>query len=206
MYEITFITKEEESAKIVKDMLTKIEAKIEFDYPMGRKNFAYPIQKENAGYYYTYFFNTSPEEIEKLNRDLKTERKILRYLIVKNNENLEVIKERVIKIKKENKKPRNLEKVAYKPIEKEMYPEITKKAVKKVEEKITETEEPKKEIEKIAKKTKKTVSKKTTKKTETETKPTDKTEKVDKETDTKAKNEEERIKKLEEKLDELLNE
>ena len=49
MYEITFITKEEQNNDVI-DAVKKFEGKIIEEQKLGRKKFTFPIKKEEAGF------------------------------------------------------------------------------------------------------------------------------------------------------------
>lgn len=179
MYEITFIVKDEKNSKIVKDILTENKAKILYEEEIGKKNFCYTIKKQTAGYYFTYYVDMLPAKIASVTKQLNSEAEVLRFLTFKSNQDIENIK---------NKKVISSEEVE----EKE---KVETKEDKKTETK-KETKEKKKTIKKETKaKTKKETAKKDIKTTE---KPK---QKIEKDSD-----DQERIKKLEEKLDELLKE
>lgn len=82
MYEITFITKEEKNSE-VKTILESMGGKILGERFLGRKKFAYPINKEIAGFYQCLDFAIDPEKFLELNSKLVLEKSILRYLIIK---------------------------------------------------------------------------------------------------------------------------
>lgn len=50
----------------------------------GRRQLAYPIRKKEAGYYVVVQFRTAPERLPELERVLKLDDDLLRYLIVLN--------------------------------------------------------------------------------------------------------------------------
>lgn len=196
-YEMTFIVFGEDKIKLVKDILAQTKANILFENPMGRRNFAYVVKKQRGGIYHNLYFTAMPKDIESIDKALRSERDIVRYLIIKNEEDIEEIKAKIqrMKQKKDNKK---IVKEIVKPqIKKELSLEtdpaeikVSKKSktvsgeVKPVakttsEKKLTET---KKIAPKVIKKEKKVIETKTE----------------------KTADDQERIKKLEEKLDELL--
>lgn len=190
-YEITFIVKDEKDVEIVKDILEKKKAKVLHELEMGRKNFAYPIKKETAGFYWTYYFEAKSNILKDINQELQTNNDVLRFLITNFKLDISEIK----KMSKESRK-----KTVRMP-KKEVKEEI-QSDIKKVEKKDKEVEE--KVEEKTATKTKKETKKKTTTK---KAKSTAKTKKTTKKTAEKKENksdDQERIQKLEEKLDELL--
>ncbi len=81
MYELTFISQEENDPR-VKKMIELVGGKIISEASLGRKKFAYSIGKEQSGCYFTYVFELDPEKIEEINKKIKSENKIIRYLII----------------------------------------------------------------------------------------------------------------------------
>lgn len=184
MYEITFIAKNEENSS-VKKTIGNLNGKIISESSLGRKRFAYPIKKEDSGYYTTYIFEIDPDKMIELNKELQLKEDVLRYLIL----GKKIIKE-IPKV--ENVKDTEFEKnkkveLEIKNIEKEEKvsdEKITAKS-KKID-KIKKEETPLKKADEVAKQEIK--------------KPEVKVVAPEKQ----MPDEEERLKKLEEKLNELL--
>lgn len=177
MYEITYITKEQKDIKEIKTLVEKIGAKIIKEESLGRKKFAYPIKKQNAGYYTTIYFDADGKILTNLEKKLLLNQEILRFLIIKSEKEFD--KFEIKKVKEESKK------IAKKPIRKAAKEKIEKPAIAKV------VKEPLKRKEKIETKPEKIIKK----------------EKIEKPKLTEEEvTEEERLAKLEEKLDELLKE
>lgn len=95
IYEIGFLAKEENDREEVVKVLTGYGAKIIDAGKISRIKLAYPIKKENFAYFgYLLFSADLPEEktsasrkgddgiVKKSGNDLKTNQKILRFLIV----------------------------------------------------------------------------------------------------------------------------
>lgn len=89
-YELTLIispkTREKERKKIVAEIRKIVErekGKIEKITAWGKKFFAYLIEKEKEGWYYLVWFSLAPEKLPLLERELKLEKKVLRYLIIR---------------------------------------------------------------------------------------------------------------------------
>ena len=55
----------------------------------GMKRFAYPINYKNEGYYVLTSFEAEPDFPKELDRRLKIEEKIIRHMIVNQEENIE---------------------------------------------------------------------------------------------------------------------
>lgn len=196
-YEMTFIVFKEENAKLVKNALEQHGAKILFENLMGRRNFVFPIKKERGGFYVNLYFTIEPAKLASLDKILRTEREIARYLIIKNEENIDEIKAKIerMKQKKDSKKmPREMNKGEIKSVIKPIKQAVL--ADKKIETTSAPIQE-EKDLEKTVKTIKKvTKAEKPVVKAKKEKKAEVKPE--------KSADDQERIKKLEEKLDELL--
>lgn len=222
MYEITFITKEEND-QIVADQIEKLGGKINFKEELGRKKFVYPIKKLVAGFYSTIYFEIEGKKLIDLEKKLLLNKDVIRFLLLKSQKTLKDLR----------KKPESEK--TYQPASKTAVietPEIIKKekeiSIKKAQ--AEDKEEVKSEIkekikDEVKEKTKKAAPKKAILKKEVKKKPEQEIKKETKETkkiqqekikpveEKPAKKtpekeveitEAERLKKLEEKLDELL--
>lgn len=58
-----------------------IEIVSEKDY--GMKDLAYTIDKKKRGHYYLFNIKTDPTNLQKINKDFKLYKPILRYIIIK---------------------------------------------------------------------------------------------------------------------------
>ena len=65
-----------------KKMLGK-DGKIKKEDLWGARNLAYPIKKQSKGYYAHFEFETDPAITKNLDKVLKVEEDILRYLIIR---------------------------------------------------------------------------------------------------------------------------
>ena len=88
-YETMFIvrptlTEEEIKSKIevIKNILLN-DAVIEASIDMGMRNLAYEIKKQKRGYYYVFYFKSSPLLIKELERNYRIDEDILRFIIIK---------------------------------------------------------------------------------------------------------------------------
>ena len=192
MYEITFITLDEEKSKLVKDVLENHKAEIKLEMPLGKKTFAYPIKKEKAGFYMTFYFDVEGKELAAITKTLQAEKDVLRFLLIKSEQNIEEVKTFLANEKKEQKEA---EKTVTITDEEEEVLAAEEKQEEVTEKVKTETKEEIKEV----KKAKKVAVKKSTKTTKDITKTVKKAKSTKKEPESQ-----DRIKKLEEKLDELL--
>lgn len=83
-YEITFLMENEQALqeKAVEKAIKNHEGEIISVKNWGQKNLAYPIKKLNSAFYVTIVFNMDPDSVRKLNRTLRLDRSIMRYLII----------------------------------------------------------------------------------------------------------------------------
>lgn len=85
-YALTVVVKSELEEKARKELLSSVTKKMGESVKeelWGIRDLAYPIQKLTKGYYAHYFFENSPETIAPLDRALKMEEDIIRYLLVR---------------------------------------------------------------------------------------------------------------------------
>ena len=88
-YEVMFIAQPLEEAEVtpivefISDLLTKNGAKIEKVDLWGKRHLAYPVKKQNDGYYVLINFEIEPDAIFEIDRVIKIREEILRHLIVK---------------------------------------------------------------------------------------------------------------------------
>ncbi len=85
-YALTVIVKSELEEKARKELLDSITKKMGENVKeelWGVRDLTYPIQKLTKAYYAHYFFETDPKSISPLDKSLKIEEDILRYLIVR---------------------------------------------------------------------------------------------------------------------------
>lgn len=177
MYEITFISKEEIDPG-VKKIIESQNGKITNESGFGRRKLAYPIGKEQSGCYFTYVFEVAPEQIEEINKKIRLESKIIRYLLI----------QKIIHKSSLKKEAKTLEKIKT-PKEEIVVPKIeiiTEKATTPIKKTTKKVEKEKKSA--ISKPAKKTKTEQPTKKKEVEI------------------TEEERLQALNDKLSELLKE
>lgn len=93
-YDLTFITKSDLADEKLKALKDKIEAIIK-QYSgdvlewqdLGKKRFAYPIQKEVKGQYTAVIFTGKGDVVTEIERNLRINEGILRFLAVKISEN-----------------------------------------------------------------------------------------------------------------------
>ena len=91
-YQLTIITtlnptstKGKENLKEIGERIKKI-GKIDKKESWGEKKLAYPIKKNQNGFYYFFQFTGQPSEITNLDNSLKLNENIIRYLIITVNQ------------------------------------------------------------------------------------------------------------------------
>ena len=89
-YETLFVvkptlTEEEIASQIakVKDVLTKEGAELVGTNDMGMRKLAYPVQKNDRGYYTVLFYKAEGTVINELERNLKINEDVIKFLTVK---------------------------------------------------------------------------------------------------------------------------
>ena len=92
-YEMMFIVKSQGEEKDVKGVVSAVEkilkdnkAKISESKELGLKKLAYPIKKEINGYYQLITFDAAKEDIAEIKRKISINESVLRYLIIKKEE------------------------------------------------------------------------------------------------------------------------
>ncbi len=81
-YELTVITRTEEEAEAAKKLIDDLNGKITETKKLGSRRLAYPIEKEVTGFYTSFDFTCRPKQILDLNRRLSLLNQILRHLII----------------------------------------------------------------------------------------------------------------------------
>uniref|UniRef100_UPI0023A2FEA6 30S ribosomal protein S6 n=1 Tax=Candidatus Palauibacter polyketidifaciens TaxID=3056740 RepID=UPI0023A2FEA6 len=89
-YEIVYIFRVSLTSEEIEAKLKRYQAIITADgsgevtasVHWGKRQLAYPIQKQPNGYYVVARFTSSPDPLQELERALKLEDDVLRYLIV----------------------------------------------------------------------------------------------------------------------------
>lgn len=89
-YELAIIFKDrgnvDEPLNNVKELLTKNGAQIIDEDRWGSRELAYPIKKQNTGYYVIFTLITVPSSIETINKKLLLDGNVLRHLFIKISE------------------------------------------------------------------------------------------------------------------------
>ncbi len=82
-YEITFIVDEETSSEKVEKNLSSHGAKLEKTSDVGKKQFTHPLGKKTSGHYFAIEFVAEREKLPRIELDLKADKTLIRYLIIK---------------------------------------------------------------------------------------------------------------------------
>jgi len=97
-YETLFVvkptlTEEEIAAQItkVKDVLAKEGAELVGTQDMGMRKLAYMVDKHARGYYTVLFYKAAGSTIEELERNIKNNEDIIKFLTVKYSKNKEIV-------------------------------------------------------------------------------------------------------------------
>ena len=96
-YETMFIVKQSLSKEEIENKIASIKANIEknggaidSEFDMGMRELAYPIEKENKGYYYIIYFKIDSAKIEELNRLNRIDENLIRFIFIKYESKSEV--------------------------------------------------------------------------------------------------------------------
>ncbi|MCL5409720.1 MAG: 30S ribosomal protein S6 [Patescibacteria group bacterium] len=85
-YALTLIIKpdlDEKARQSILASVTKQMDKVEKEEMWGAKDLVYPIKHLNKGWYAHYLFTASPDKISPLDKALKINEDVIRYLIVR---------------------------------------------------------------------------------------------------------------------------
>ena len=89
-YELTLILDPDLSSEDQKKLIEKIKkiigdtkGKVEKTNDWGKKELAYPIKKKTTGDYFLWEIKADSQQIDKIDKKLKIEEEVLRYLILR---------------------------------------------------------------------------------------------------------------------------
>lgn len=92
-YEVMFIVKStleeatvKNTVKVLTDVVTEMNGKIESTKEMGQRTLAYPINKEVSGFYYVLRIEANNDAIAELDRKARLNENIIRHQIIKLDE------------------------------------------------------------------------------------------------------------------------
>lgn len=111
-YEFTFVTRadlpETEKGKVLsgyEEILAREGGEILKKADWGTKKLAYPIKKNFRGHYVFYDLTAAPDSIAECERLLRIDENVLRHLVVKIDENIDVEARKVELSKQDVQKP-----------------------------------------------------------------------------------------------------
>lgn len=81
-YEASFVSATEEGAKKFAEALKSAGAELVSGTPLTRIQLAYPIEKKEEAYFGCINFNVEPQEIAQLEKQLRVQPPVLRFLII----------------------------------------------------------------------------------------------------------------------------
>lgn len=67
----------------VEDLIRKGEGNVEKVDLWGRRRLAYPVNKKREGIYAVFYFQVGPESLKEIDRVMKIDQKVMRFMIVK---------------------------------------------------------------------------------------------------------------------------
>ncbi|MBU2578662.1 30S ribosomal protein S6 [Patescibacteria group bacterium] len=126
-YQLNCLISPELNQKELEDFLKKIESLLLKTGEILKSEIAqkiklkYPVRKKNEAFLVSFDFNGEAEKVENFKKEIEEEKNILRYLLIKNRERKEKIKDlkkELKKIKKENATKQ--EKVEFEKIEEKL--------------------------------------------------------------------------------------
>lgn len=85
-YALTLVFKNdlgEKERKVLLDSVTKRFGKLEKEELWGARDLAYPIKHITKGFYAHYLFSSEPNTISPLDKAIKVEEDIIRFLLVR---------------------------------------------------------------------------------------------------------------------------
>lgn len=155
-YELTFIVDgnipDTENNRITEEIQTSMKtsgAEVNYCQELGRKKLSYEIKKSQRGTYFVIEFDSEPNSLKSIEKDLKLNKSLLRYLIVTKPRNIAQIKPENVKDQTELK---SVEKMPQQRKEEKPHKEKIEIKGEKVETEINKEElkpEPKQETEEI---------------------------------------------------------
>ncbi|MBI2086073.1 30S ribosomal protein S6 [Candidatus Daviesbacteria bacterium] len=85
-YNLTLVLKpnlEEKARQALLESLKKKFAKVEKEDLWGQRSLAYPIKKQTSGFYAHFVIEAEPKIAKELDKTLRSEEDVLRYLFVR---------------------------------------------------------------------------------------------------------------------------
>ncbi|WP_434580201.1 30S ribosomal protein S6 [Sulfurimonas sp. NW15] len=101
----TFTAEEiQASVKAVEEVITSNGGEIAATNAMGMRKLAYPIEKNERGYYYVIYYSVAPAAIAEIERRFRINEDLLRFITIKYDSNREIKAWNEL-VKKANKAP-----------------------------------------------------------------------------------------------------
>ena len=82
-YELTVLVRNEADVNTVKKLLEQNEATVSKEEKWGKRDLAFPIEKETSAFYFTYNVSIDGDKIEDFKKKMNFDDKVLRYLLLK---------------------------------------------------------------------------------------------------------------------------
>ncbi len=82
----------EQEVSLILDVLNNNGARLVHKELWGKRSLAYPIKKNNEGYYYLFYFEAEPSSVKSVESALKHKENIMRILVIRKKEFPEKIK------------------------------------------------------------------------------------------------------------------
>ena len=87
----TFTAEEiQTSIKAVEEVITSNGGEIAATNAMGMRKLAYPIEKNERGYYYVIYYSVAPAAIAEIERRFRINEDLLRFITIKYDSNREI--------------------------------------------------------------------------------------------------------------------
>ncbi len=67
----------------VEDLIKKEEGEVEKVDLWGKRRLAYPIKKKREGIYAVFYFQVGPDKLKEIDRVMKINQKVMRFMIVR---------------------------------------------------------------------------------------------------------------------------
>jgi len=99
------------SVKAIEEVITSNGGEIATTDSMGMRKLAYPIEKNERGYFHVIYYTIAPSAITEIERRFRINEELLRFVTIKYDTNREIIafNQLVAKAKKKNEVPAKVE-------------------------------------------------------------------------------------------------
>ena len=88
----TFTAEEiQASVKAIEEVITSNGGEIAATSPMGMRKLAYPIDKNERGYYHVVYYSVAPAAISEIERRFRINEDLLRFVTIKYDSNREIL-------------------------------------------------------------------------------------------------------------------